>query len=42
MYRNLPIVKYIVSSMEVDLGLSLTAIVSYEDNEDAMERLFPE
>ena len=42
MYRNLTIVKYIVSSMEVDLGLSLTAIVSYEDNEDAMERLFPE
>jgi hypothetical protein len=42
MYRNLDIVKYIIGSMEIDIGLSLTAIVSYEDNDDAMERLFPQ
>jgi hypothetical protein len=42
MYRNLDIVKYIIGSMETDIGLSLTAIVSYEDNDDAMERLFPQ
>ena len=27
--------------MKVDIAMSLTAFVSYEDNEDAMERLFP-
>lgn len=28
--------------MDADIGLGMTVIVGYEDNDDAMERLFPQ
>ena len=42
MHRNLDIVKYIIGHMGADIGLGMTVIVGYEDNDDAMERLFPQ
>jgi len=37
----LDIVKYIIDKMNIDIGLSMSLIISYEDNDEVMQRLFP-
>ena len=42
LYKNLNIVKYIHEKMEVDMGMSLCLLNYNEENDEILERLFPD
>mmetsp|Transcript_32819 Transcript_32819/g.50119 ORF Transcript_32819/g.50119 Transcript_32819/m.50119 type:complete len:274 (+) Transcript_32819:1741-2562(+) len=42
LYKNLNIVKYVHEKMEVDMGMSLCLLNSNDENDEILERLFPD